>query len=93
MLGHMGGDFVQVESSGALPLETVRDAGVRGQPDINAIATRGDRTVAVLVWNYHDDDLPAPAAEVDLVIDHLPEGGGPSTTRASTRITATRTKP
>jgi xylan 1,4-beta-xylosidase len=28
----------------------------------------------VLVWNYHDDDLPAPAANVELTIDGLPGG-------------------
>jgi xylan 1,4-beta-xylosidase len=28
----------------------------------------------VLVWNYHDDDVPAPAAKVTLTIDGLPPG-------------------
>jgi xylan 1,4-beta-xylosidase len=74
MLGRMGGEFVPVESSGALPLATVRDSGVRGEPDINAIATRKGRSVAVLVWNYHDDDLPAAPAEIELVIDRVPDG-------------------
>src|SRR5205085_5969711 len=74
MLGKMGGDLVPVDSSGAVPLETVRDLGVRERSDVNAIATRKDRSVSVLVWNYHDDDLPAPAADVDLLIDHLPDG-------------------
>jgi xylan 1,4-beta-xylosidase len=74
MFGRMAGEFVAVESSGALPLDTVRDNGVREQPDVNAIATRKERTVSVLVWNYHDDDVPAPAAEVDLLVDHVPDG-------------------
>ena len=74
MLGRMGGEFVSVDSSGALPLESVRDVGVRQEPDVSAIATRKERTVAVLVWNYHDDDVPAPAAEVDLVVEHVPIG-------------------
>jgi xylan 1,4-beta-xylosidase len=26
----------------------------------------------VLVWNYHDDDLPAPATEVALTIEGVP---------------------
>jgi xylan 1,4-beta-xylosidase len=74
MLGRMRGDFVSVESSGAVPLDTVRDIGVRQQADVNAIATREERRVAVLVWNYHDDDVASPAAEVDLVVDHVPDG-------------------
>jgi xylan 1,4-beta-xylosidase len=72
MLGRMSGDRVAVESSGALPLELVRDAGVRDRPDINALATRGARAIAILVWNYHDDDLPAPVAEVDLTVEGVP---------------------
>ena len=30
--------------------------------------------MSVLVWNYHDDDLPAPAADVSLQIRGLPAG-------------------
>jgi hypothetical protein len=62
MLGFLGKDRVQVTSSAALPREEIVRAGVRGQPDINAIATRKDREIEVLVWNYHDDDVPFPAA-------------------------------
>ena len=32
------------------------------------------RDVSVLVWNYHDDDLPAPAAQVSLTIEGLKDG-------------------
>ena len=74
MLGRMSGDVVAAESSGALPLDAVRDAGVRDRPDVNAIASRQERAVSVLVWNYHDDDLPAPATEVELLISGVPTG-------------------
>jgi xylan 1,4-beta-xylosidase len=73
MLGRMTGDRVRVESTAMLPLEMVRDSGVRAQPDIGALATRSDSTIAVLVWNYHDDDLPAPAANVRLVLEGVRE--------------------
>ncbi len=69
MLGKMGGDRVKVESSGALSLAAVRDTGVRVRADINALASRNGNSIAVMVWNYHDEDLPAPAANVDLVIE------------------------
>ncbi len=72
MLGRMGGDRLRVESSGALELERVRDQGVRERPDVNALASRQERSVSVLVWNYHDDDLAAPAATVDLAVQGLP---------------------
>jgi xylan 1,4-beta-xylosidase len=31
-------------------------------------ATRADRAVTVMVWNYHDDDLPGPAAAIDFSV-------------------------
>jgi xylan 1,4-beta-xylosidase len=39
---------------------------------VNALATRSERTISILVWNYHDDDLPAPPANVELAIDGVP---------------------
>jgi xylan 1,4-beta-xylosidase len=74
MLGQMGGDRVSAASSGALPLDAVRETGVRERPDVNALASREARSAAVLVWNYHDDDRPAPDAPVELVIKGLPAG-------------------
>ena len=64
MLGQMSGDRVQAVSSAGLPVEEIRDKGVRGAPDISALAARSPRSATVLIWNYHDDDLPAPAAPI-----------------------------
>jgi xylan 1,4-beta-xylosidase len=74
MLGLLGDERVKVISSGALATAEVVSAGVRAQPDVNAIATRKDkdREIEILVWNYHDDDLPFPAAPIDLTITGLP---------------------
>jgi beta-xylosidase len=74
MLGKMSGNRLRVQSSEAATLEAIRDAGVRVRPDIYAIAARATRDVSVLIWNYHDDDLPAPAAEVVLTIEGLRQG-------------------
>ena len=70
----MGGTRLAVDSGGALPLEAVQTDGVRARPDVNAMASRSGRSVAVLLWNYHDDDLPAPAAPVDVALTALPRG-------------------
>ena len=75
----MGGDRVAVESTGALPLDDVRDAACATRRH-HALASRDDAPVAVLVWNYHDDDLPAPAANVELTIAGLPDGQRRSST-------------
>jgi len=60
MIGLMPGDRIRVESSGALSLDAVLRSGVREKADINAIASRHNRQISVLVWNYHDDDVAAP---------------------------------
>ncbi len=74
MLGMMKGDRLRVQSSSALPLESIRDNGVRTSPDVNALATRDGRDLAILAWNYHDDDLPAPAAAVEIVVSGAADG-------------------
>ena len=74
MLGQMSGDRVQAISSAALPVAEIRDKGVRGAPDISALAARSARSATVLMWNYHDDDVPAPAAPIRLTIEGLPAG-------------------
>jgi xylan 1,4-beta-xylosidase len=51
--------------------DILRD-GVRAQPDISVIATRKEHELEVLIWNYHDDDLPAAASPIDLNITGLP---------------------
>lgn len=74
MLGQMTGDRLAVESSGAAPLDAIRDGGVRDRPDIYALATRTARTLSVLVWNYHDDDVSADPAAIDLTIEGARNG-------------------
>ena len=72
MFGMLGGERVQVASSGALATKDVVLNGVRARPDINAVATSTDHGIQILIWNYHDDDVPAPAAPIDLTIEGLP---------------------
>ena len=50
---------------------------MRGKPDVSALASRGGASSACLIWHHHDDDLPGPAAEVELSLDALPAGIGP----------------
>src|SRR5579863_2850541 len=72
MFGLWGDNRVKATSSGALPTKSVVRDGVRGQPDINVVATRKDHEVDGLIWNYHDDDVTASAASVYLEVDGLP---------------------
>ena len=72
MAGLMRGDRVKVESSGAAGLDAILQSGVRAAPDVDALAVSGNREMSVLVWNYHDDDLPAPPAPVRLALAGIP---------------------
>jgi xylan 1,4-beta-xylosidase len=74
MFGMMSGERVEARSTGAAELESMLQTGVKDKADINALASRSERAAAVLVWNYHDDDLPAAPAQVDLAIHRLPPG-------------------
>jgi xylan 1,4-beta-xylosidase len=76
LFAQMGGQRLRVESDGALTLEEIVSRGVRDKPDIAALATLDRNKLCVLVWHYHDDDLPSPAAEVELTLDGLPLAGG-----------------
>ncbi|HLJ46702.1 MAG TPA: hypothetical protein VKU01_11875 [Bryobacteraceae bacterium] len=72
MAGLMQGDRVAVESDGAVGLDAMVKGGVRGTADIDGLAARSDRGVTVLLWNYHDDDVPSPDAGVQLRVAGMP---------------------
>jgi xylan 1,4-beta-xylosidase len=74
MAGLMSGERVSTNSSGQVSLDDILNAGVRQAPDIDAFATKADREAAVLVWNYHDDDVPAPGASIQITIAGIPAG-------------------
>ena len=59
MLGLLGGRRLPVESTADRGVEELRLHGVRQAPEVMALAGLEDRSLSVLVWHYHDDDLPA----------------------------------
>lgn len=72
MLGLLGEKRLPVTSSAAIPAKQIEQEGVRGQPDVDAIAAQKENEVEVLVVNYHDDDVSAPDILVDLDVRGLP---------------------
>jgi xylan 1,4-beta-xylosidase len=64
LLGSLGGDRLTVTSTGALMLDDILTNSVRGQADVDALATRNGANVQILVWNYHDDLVAASASPV-----------------------------
>ena len=74
MYAKMGPERLPASSTAEVPLTTILHEGVRGAPDVAALASRAPGQVAVMVWHYHDDDLPGPEAAVQLALSGLPAG-------------------
>jgi xylan 1,4-beta-xylosidase len=72
MYSHLHGNRLAAESSDAVQLAAVEKSGVRAAPDVGTLAAMDDRQMAVILWNYHDDDVPGPVADIALTADHLP---------------------
>ena len=72
MFGMMGGNRVEARSSGAMDLDAIVKAGVKAAPDIGAFASRKERETAIMIWNYHDDEVPSPDAAIGLSVTGLP---------------------
>jgi xylan 1,4-beta-xylosidase len=77
LLGRLAGVRLPLASSGARELQDILDNGVRGEPDIDGMATLERGVVRVLVWNFHDQLASAAATSVQLAIQ-APASFGPS---------------
>jgi xylan 1,4-beta-xylosidase len=78
MFSKMSGQRLAVESSGAVSLDAILKDGIRTQADVSALASVDGKKVCVLVWHYHDDDVPGPEANVEIALDTLPLANGPA---------------
>ena len=74
MFGLMEGERVRAESSGAVSLDGMVEKGVKDVADVNAIATERERLISVLAWNYHDDNVMAPDAQITMALRGIPGG-------------------
>ena len=73
LFSRMSGTYLAAVSDHEVALDDMMRDGVRGAPDVGSIATRDGDRLAILVWHYHDDDLPGPDAKVTLDVTHLPK--------------------
>jgi xylan 1,4-beta-xylosidase len=76
MFSRMGGQRLSTTSSAEAPMDSILRAGVRGKPDVAALAALDSRKLSVLLWQYHDEDVPGPEAQTELIVDHLPVPSG-----------------
>jgi len=72
MFGMMQGERVQVTGDFNYDFKEVRDSSVRGEkPDIGAMASASDSLICVMVWNYHDLNVPFPSSPVQIDIQGI----------------------
>lgn len=73
MFGMMSGKRVDVQGNLMYPTLAVRDSSIRrATPDIGGLATKDEGTAAVMLWNYHDDDVAGTAATIDITLKNIP---------------------
>lgn len=73
MFGKMSGQRVAVDASRMYHLRTAIQSSIRGeQTDIGALASKDEKTAAIMIWNYHDDDMQGRAEPVEVTINNLP---------------------
>ena len=73
MLGKMRGNRVEVSGDQAYNYQTMRDQSVRGpKTDVNAFAAADAKSVSVLLWNYHDEDVQDAGSPVSLIVQNVP---------------------
>jgi xylan 1,4-beta-xylosidase len=72
MAAKMSGERVDVESTGAVPLDVIRETGARGAPDVDGLATLDRRNAMVMVWNYQDTVRQDPATAARVMLQGLP---------------------
>jgi len=74
MFSRMHGQRIPATSSRQAALDDILANGVRAAPDVGVMASRDANEIAVLVWHYHDDDVPGPDAQVELAVRGMPRG-------------------
>ncbi len=72
MFSKMNGQQLAVASDAAVSLDDIKKSGVRGRPDVSALANADAGKLAVMLWHYHDDDVAGPGADVSLALQSVP---------------------
>ena len=74
MFARMTGERIEARSDHEVALDDIVENGVRGAPDVGALASRTEDGASVMVWHYHDDMIPGPDADVRLTLTGAPVG-------------------
>jgi xylan 1,4-beta-xylosidase len=73
MYGLMKGNRLSVVNPNEILLDSILRKSVRGaMPDVHALAVANKESTAIMVWNYHDADVPKESASVEIAIKNIP---------------------
>jgi xylan 1,4-beta-xylosidase len=72
MFGLMNGNRLDVINPNEIPLDSILKNSVQGKSDVHALAVANNESTSVMVWNYHDADVPMDNADVRIVLKNLP---------------------
>lgn len=73
MFGQMKGNRVEATSNRMYNLNSILDSSIRKpQTDIGVLATKAEKTAAVMLWNYHDEDKADSKDVVSILLNKLP---------------------
>ena len=73
MFGQMKGNRVEATSNRMYNLNAILDSSIRKpQTDIGVLATKAEKTAAVMLWNYHDEDKADSKDVVSILLNKLP---------------------
>ena len=76
MFGKMGGQRLTLQSSEATTLDVLLKEGVPSNPDVSGLAALKGNVLSLMVWHYHDDNVPGSPAAVEITISGLPVESG-----------------
>lgn len=73
MFGQMAEKKLSATSSGQYDLDNVVAGSIRNESDVGVLASASDdgSRLTIMIWNYHDDDLPKPDANVQLNVSSI----------------------
>ena len=71
MFGMMGGKRIEVKAENSFTASDIIANGVRERNDINAIASKDQHSIYIMVWNYHDNDSIGKTSQIELTVNGI----------------------
>jgi xylan 1,4-beta-xylosidase len=71
MFGLMPTTHLKISNNHAFSADDIIKNGVRGRADVHGLASRDDHSIAIMVWNYHDDDRVVAPEDVELIVKNI----------------------